>query len=114
MTKTSVPRAAVWQAVPPIVSVLITTVYNMAEAVSVVFSWMAAFQAVGDTFGVGSGNVMSRQMGPWSGIRPTAPPYWGGGAFAIGLLFSIRMLFCTEYCPQYEAGKRVPLHLFLT
>ena len=63
-------------AVPTIISMLITSIYNMADtffvgwlgtsatgAVGVVFPLMAAIQAVGFFFGQGSGNYISRQLG---------------------------------------------------
>ena len=64
-------------AVPSIISMLITTFYNMADtffvgqlnntsatgAVGVVFSLMAIIQAVGFFFGHGSGNYISRKLG---------------------------------------------------
>ena len=64
-------------AVPTIISMLVTAIYNMADtffvskikdvsapaAVGVVFSMMALIQAVGFFFGQGSGNYISRAMG---------------------------------------------------
>jgi len=63
-------------AVPTIISMLITSIYNMADtyfvgnlgksaqgAVGVVFSLMAVIQAIGFTFGQGSGNTISRLLG---------------------------------------------------
>ncbi len=64
-------------AVPTIITMLITSFYNMADtffvgqldntsatgAVGVVFSFMAIIQAVGFFFGQGSGNVISRYLG---------------------------------------------------
>lgn len=63
-------------AVPTIISMLITSIYNMADtffvgwlgtsatgAVGVVFPLMALIQAVGFFFGQGSGNYISRQLG---------------------------------------------------
>ena len=63
-------------AVPTIISMLITSIYNMADtffvgwlgtsatgAVGVVFPLMALIQAVGFFFGQGSGNYISRQPG---------------------------------------------------
>ena len=64
-------------AVPCIISMLVTSFYNMADtffvgmlksnaatgAVGVVFSMMAVIQAVGFFFGHGSGNYISRQLG---------------------------------------------------
>lgn len=63
-------------AAPTIISMLITSIYNMADtyfvgnlgksaqgAVGVVFSLMAIIQAIGFTFGNGAGNLFSRLLG---------------------------------------------------
>lgn len=76
MTETPVPRLVSTLAVPTIVSMLITSVYNMADtffvsqigtsasgAVGVAFSLMAIIQAIGFTLGSGSGNYISRLLG---------------------------------------------------
>ena len=77
MTTEPVGRLVCSMAVPTIISMLISSVYNMADtyfvgqlndisatgAVGVVFSFMAVIQAVGFFFGHGSGNYISRQLG---------------------------------------------------
>ena len=77
MTETPVSTLICQLAVPCIISMLITSFYNMADtyfvgmlksnsatgAVGVVFSMMAIIQAVGFFFGQGSGNYISRQLG---------------------------------------------------
>lgn len=76
MTQTPVERLVCEMAVPTIISMLITSIYNMADtyfvgkintqatgAVGVVFSLMALIQALGFFFGHGSGNYISRKMG---------------------------------------------------
>lgn len=77
MTETPLPRLVFSLAVPTIISMLITSFYNMADtyfvgligsasasgAVGVVFPLMAIMQAVGFMFGHGSGNHMSRVLG---------------------------------------------------
>ena len=63
-------------AVPTVISMLVTSIYNMADtyfvsrlgtsatgAVGVVFSFMAIIQAIGFTLGMGAGNVVSRLLG---------------------------------------------------
>ena len=75
MTKTPVPRLIGELAVPTIISMLVTSFYNMADtffvgkintqstaAVGVVFSVMALIQALGFFFGHGSGNYISRRL----------------------------------------------------
>ncbi len=76
MTETPVQKLILKLSVPTILSMLITTIYNMADtyfvgkintqataAVGVSFSVMAILQAVGFFFGHGSGNYISRMLG---------------------------------------------------
>lgn len=77
MTEPPVGRLICKLAVPCIISMLVTSFYNMADtyfvgmlnstaatgAVGVVFSMMAIIQAVGFFFGQGSGNYISRVLG---------------------------------------------------
>lgn len=71
-----IPRLAV----PTIISMLVTAIYNMADtffvsqigtsasgAVGVMFSAMAMIQAIGFTLGMGSGNYISRSLGNRNG-----------------------------------------------
>ena len=76
MTTAPVQKLVCSLAVPTIISMLITSFYNMADtffvgkintsataAVGVVFSVMSLIQAVGFFFGHGSGNYISRKLG---------------------------------------------------
>lgn len=77
MTETPVSRLICRLALPCIISMLVTSFYNMADtffvgmlksnsatgAVGVVFSMMAVIQAAGFFFGHGSGNYISRELG---------------------------------------------------
>lgn len=76
MTEQPVKKLVCTLAVPTILSMLVTSFYNMADtffvgklntqstaAVGVAFSLMAIIQAVGFLFGHGSGNYISRQLG---------------------------------------------------
>ncbi len=76
MTTEPVNKLVCKMAVPTIISMLITSFYNMADtyfvgkldtqstaAVGVVFSLMALIQALGFFFGHGSGNYISRKLG---------------------------------------------------
>lgn len=76
MTQTPVGNLIMTLSVPTIISMLVTSVYNMADtffvsklgtsasgAVGVVFSLMAIIQAIGFTFGMGSGSWISRLLG---------------------------------------------------
>ncbi len=79
MTTTPVPRLIAELAVPTIISMLVTGIYNSADtyfvgrihenatqataAVGIVFPMMAIIQALGFLFGHGSGNFLSRMLG---------------------------------------------------
>ena len=76
MTQTDVEPLILKLAVPTIISMLVTSFYNMADtffvgkvsteataAVGVVYSLMAVIQALGFYFGHGSGNFISRELG---------------------------------------------------
>ena len=78
MTQTPIPKLVVVLGIPAMISMLVTSLYNMADtyfvsqigdkvtaasAVSVVFSFMAIVQAIGFFFGHGSGNYISRALG---------------------------------------------------
>lgn len=76
MTETPVPGLVAKLAVPTIISMLTTAIYNMADtffvsqlgtsaagAVGIVFSLMALIQAVGFMLGMGSGANISRLLG---------------------------------------------------
>lgn len=76
MTETSIPRLIGVLAVPTVISMLITSVYNMADAyfvskigtsasgaVGVVYSLMAIIQSIGFMIGMGSGSIISRLLG---------------------------------------------------
>ena len=76
MLETPIPPLICKLAVPTIISMLVTAIYNTADtyfvsqintsasgAVGIVFSVMAIIQAVGFTVGVGSGSIASRLLG---------------------------------------------------
>lgn len=103
MTETPIPNLVTRLAIPSILSMLITSIYNMADtyfvsqlgtsaagAVGVVFSLMAVFQAVGFTLGTGAGNVLARQMGAKDSKAANCSASTAFfTAFTIGLLFAI-------------------------
>ena len=73
MTQTPVGKLITTLSVPTIISMLVTAIYNMADtffvsklgtsasgAVGIVFSVMAIIQAIGFTFGMGSGRKVSK------------------------------------------------------
>ena len=76
LTSAPVHRVILTMAVPTIISMLVTSVYNIVTtfyvgristqataAVGVAFPIMSIIQAVGFTFGQGSGNYISRELG---------------------------------------------------
>lgn len=76
MTKTPVQKLIIKLAIPTILSMLATTIYNLADtafvgklgtsasgAVGVIFGLMAILQAVGFLFGQGAGSLLSRRLG---------------------------------------------------
>lgn len=71
MTKTPVQKLIVQLAVPSIISMLVTTVYNLVDtafvgtlgnsasgAIGIVFGFMSILQAIGFLLGQGSGSVI--------------------------------------------------------
>lgn len=76
MTQSPISKLIVSLSIPTIISMLITSIYNMVDtffvsklgtsatgAVGIVFSVMALIQAIGFMLGAGSGNIVSRQLG---------------------------------------------------
>ena len=76
LTSAPIPGLITRLAVPTIISMLVTSFYNMADtyfvgkidtqstaAVGIVFSLMSIIQAIGFFFGHGSGNFISRHLG---------------------------------------------------
>lgn len=76
MTETPVEKLVCKMALPTVISMLVSSFYNMVDtfyvghlstsataAVGIVFSYMALIQAVSFLFGHGSGNFISRQLG---------------------------------------------------
>ena len=133
MIETPVNKLIPRLAVPTIISMLITSIYNMADtffvsqlstaasgAVGVNFSLMAMIQAIGFTLGMGSGNYMSRMLGEKKQERAqracSTAVYT---AFACGLLLAVfgivnmdslvRMLGATETIAPYakDYGKYI-------
>ncbi len=103
LTTKPIPGLVCQMAVPTIISMLVTSFYNMADtyfvgkldteataAVGVAFSVMALIQAIGFLFGHGSGNYISRKLG--SGELEDAGIMAANGffsAFFTGIVFTI-------------------------
>ena len=102
MTETPVPKLIMQLAVPTIISMMVTGIYNMADtyfvgripvnatgataAVGMVFPLMAVIQAFGFLFGHGSGNFLSRMLG--AGKKKEASEMASTG-FAFALIFGV-------------------------
>ena len=104
MTETPIPRLIRKMSIPPIISMLVTSIYNLADtldrvfsqlstsasgAVGVVFSLMAIIQAIGFTLGMGAGMNISRLLGRQdqeSANRYASVSFFFGLALGIGLI----------------------------
>ena len=106
MTTTPVPQLIVHLAIPTIISMLVTGIYNSADtyfvgrlstqataAVGVVFPLMSLIQALGFFCGHGSGNYVSRQLGAGN-MKQSREMAATGFALSllIGLVFSVGCL----------------------
>ena len=109
MTQTPIPRLVSTLAVPTIVSMLVSSIYNMADtyfvsqlgtsaagAVGVVFSLMAMIQAIGFTLGMGAGNLVARRLGAQDSAAATeiaASGFWA--SILLGALLAVfGLIFC--------------------
>lgn len=133
MTQTPVERLICSLAVPTIISMLISSIYNMADtyfvskigtsasgAVGVSFSLMAIIQAIGFTLGIGSGNYISRLLGQKENEYATKVAATGffttlilGGALAVlGLFFWIPLFMHWEPQEQLYLTLRITSSIF--
>lgn len=110
MTEEPVERLICSLAIPTIISMLITAIYNMADtyfvsqintsasgAVGVAFSLMAIVQAIGFTFGQGSGNYTARLLGQKNkqfAAKVVATGFFS--AFGLGLLLAVVGTVCLD------------------
>ena len=85
LTGTPIPRLIITLAIPTIISMLVTNIYNVVDtafvgrlgtsasgAVGVVFGLMAIIQAFGFLFGQGAGSIISRLLGGRETEKATA------------------------------------------
>lgn len=103
MTKTPIPKLIFSLSIPTIISMLVTNIYNIADtafvgtlgtsasgAVGVVFGFMAVLQAIGFTFGQGSGSIISRTLGEKDTKKASMIASTGFiCSFALGLILAI-------------------------
>lgn len=125
MTETPVAKLILMLGIPTTISMLVTSIYNMADtyfvgqigtsasgAVGVVFGLMAIIQAFGFMFGHGAGSIVSRSLGARDSERATqiaSTSFFCAGAAGIlitisGILFLnplMRLLGSTETILPY-------------
>ena len=103
MTQEPVSKLAISLAVPAIISMLITSVYNLVDtafvgtlgtsasgATGVVFGFMAIIQAFGFMFGQGAGSIVARALGQQDERRASAHATLGVvAAFVSGLVIAL-------------------------
>lgn len=103
MVEEPVEKLVIKMAIPTIISMLITSFYNIADtffvslinssataAVGVIFSLMSMFQAIGFCFGHGSGNYISRKLGAKeneAAVKMASTGFFS--AFFIGVIITI-------------------------
>lgn len=103
MTQASIPGLITRMAVPTIISMLVTALYNLADtffvsqintqstaAVGISFSVMAILQSLGFFFGHGSGNYISRQLGA---LKRKEAQQMASTGFFYALLFGALIAF---------------------
>ncbi len=104
MTRTPIPKLVTKMAVPTILSMLVTALYNLADtffvsqlgnapgaAVGIVFSLMNIIQAFAFTLGMGSGSLISRKLGEQD--REAANKY-AVCSFYMGLVIGVVITIC--------------------
>ncbi len=125
MIETPIPRLVTSMAIPTVIGMLITVIYNTADtffvsqinksasaAVGAVYAIMAIIQAIGYGLGVGAGSLISRKLGQKN--NEAADTYASSAFFAavvvgaiimvVGLLVQkpfLRLLGCTETMMPY-------------
>lgn len=111
MIETPVNKLIPGLAVPTIISMLVTSIYNMADtffvsqigtsasgAVGIMFSAMAMIQAIGFTLGMGSGNNISRALGNRDERR--AGVFAALAFYTAGMIGLVILLFGTLFSRQ--------------
>lgn len=103
MTQSPIPGLVLRLSVPTVISMLVTSLYNMVDtyyvgmlkntnataAVGAVFSFMTLIQAFGFFFGHGSGNYISRKLGAREGDKAGV---MAANGFFLAFLFGILLM----------------------
>lgn len=103
LTKVPIPKLVIALAIPTILSMMATTIYNLVDtafvgrlgtsasgAVGVVFGFMSILQAFGFMFGQGSGSYLSRLLGakdPKSASRVASTGF--AASFCCGIIIAV-------------------------
>lgn len=111
MIETPVNRLIPRLAIPTIISMLVTSIYNMGDtffvsqistsasgAVGIIFSAMAMIQAIGFTLGMGSGNNISRALG--NREEEKASTFAAIAFFTSGIIGFVILLLGTVFSKQ--------------
>ena len=125
MTTAPVRGLIIRLALPTVISMLVTALYNLATtfyvgrvstqataAVGVAFAAMAVIQAVGFFFGQGSGNAISRHLGArkkTAAVRMAATGFFVGIAIS-ALLAAIALVLLTPLCQLLGATPTILPH----
>ena len=124
LTETPIPRLILKLAVPTVISMLVTAVYNAADtffvgristeataAVGLCFSAMAVIQAFGFFCGQGSGNFLSRMLG--AGRQREAEEMAATGlvlAMIIGLITAVLVNIYAEPLAYFLGATETTVH----
>lgn len=122
MTETPVEKLVASLAVPTVISMLVTNIYNLVDtafvgklgnsasgAVGIVFGYMAILQAVGFLCGQGAGSIMSRSLGNKDMDRATI--FTSTGFFmslCLGAVIGVVSFFCLDSL-VYGLGSTVTI-----
>lgn len=99
MMNMPVPKLIISLAIPTVLSMMVTNLYNVVDtafvgrlgtsasgAVGIVFGFMSILQAIGFTFGQGSGSIISRRLGDKDAARASVI---ASTAFALSFMIAI-------------------------
>ncbi len=113
MTETPIPKLIVMLAVPTTISMMVTSIYNMADtyfvgeigtsasgAIGIIYGLMSIIQAFGFMFGHGAGSIISRKLGAkdtQSATRFASTSFFS--AILFGLIITVfGLLFIEPLC----------------
>lgn len=104
MTQTPIPRLVIGLGIPTMLNMMVTSLYNLADtffvstlgeratgAVNIVLSLMSIIQAIGFTFGMGSGSIVSKLLGARK--REEADEVASSSFFAVGIIGTFILIF---------------------